>query len=71
MITLGGVDYYSLQEAADKMSVSYDYLLKKKKQIGYIQEQPGSPVWITSTALEAFFKKYEVVPKTMYALQER
>ncbi|UTC92503.1 excisionase family DNA-binding protein [Treponema denticola] len=71
MITLGGVDYYSVQEAAELLNVSYDYLLKKKGQIGYIQEKPGSSVWLASTALEAFLKKFEVVPKTMYTLQEK
>jgi len=41
VITLGGVDYYSVQEAAERLNVSYDYLLKKKEQIGYIQEKPA------------------------------
>ncbi|UTC82686.1 helix-turn-helix domain-containing protein [Treponema denticola] len=71
MINIKGIDYYRIDEAAEKMGVSISFLYKQRRDgtIGSIQVD--RVIWINSEQIEEFFNRYKVVAKTTYSIVEK
>lgn len=71
VINIKGIDYYRIDEAAEKMGVSISFLYKQRRDgtIGSIQVD--RVIWINSEQIEEFFNRYKVVAKTTYSIVEK
>ena len=71
VINIKGIDYYRIDEAAEKMGVSISFLYKQRRDgtIGSIQVD--RVIWINSEQIEEFFNRYKVVAKTTSSIVEK
>ena len=71
MINIKGIDYYRIDEAAEKMGVSISFLYKQRRERTIGSIQVDRVIWINSEQIEEFFNRYKVVAKTTYRVVEK
>jgi len=71
VINIKGIDYYRIDEAAEKMGVSISFLYKQRRERTIGSIQVDRVIWINSEQIEEFFNRYKVVAKTTYSIVEK
>ena len=71
MINIKGIDYYRIDEAAEKMGVSVSFIHKQRRDGTLGSIQVDRVIWINSEQIEEFFNRYKVVAKTTYRVVEK